>query len=246
MEQNVIYTIAENAPLAQDVFCLRLSGDGSWVQRPGQFVNIALAGKYLRRPISVCDWTQDSLTLIYKVVGSGTEQMSRMAPGETLDVLTGLGNGFDAAPAHGEKIALAGGGVGVPPLYGLARVLRSQGEAVQCVLGFRSRGDVFYEREFQVLGCDVHVVTDDGSYGARGFVTDVLKGLDYDYYFACGPQPMLRAVHAAGKTGQLSFEERMGCGFGACMGCTCKTLTGYKRICVDGPVLLSGEVSFDG
>lgn len=246
MEQNVIYTIAENAPLAQDVFRLRLSGDGSWVQRPGQFVNIALAGKYLRRPISVCDWTQDSLTLIYKVVGSGTEQMSRMAPGETLDVLTGLGNGFDAAPAHGEKIALAGGGVGVPPLYGLARVLRSQGEAVQCVLGFRSRGDVFYEREFQVLGCDVHVVTDDGSYGARGFVTDVLKGLDYDYYFACGPQPMLRAVHALGKEGQLSFEERMGCGFGACMGCTCKTLTGYKRICVDGPVLLSGEVSFDG
>ena len=149
MEQNVIYTIAENAPLAQDVFRLRLSGDGSWVQRPGQFVNIALAGKYLRRPISVCDWTQDSLILIYKVVGSGTEQMSRMAPGETLDVLTGLGNGFDAAPAHGKKIALVGGGVGVPPLYGLARVLRSQGEAVQCVLGFRSRGDVFYEREFQ-------------------------------------------------------------------------------------------------
>ncbi len=245
MEQRSLYTILENAPLAQDVFRLRLLGDAGWIKRPGQFVNIALAGKYLRRPISVCDWDGDVLTLIYKVVGSGTEQMSRMAPGEKLDLLTGLGNGFDAAPARGKKIALAGGGVGVPPLYGLARVLSRAGESVCCVLGFRSHADVFYEHEFRALGCDVRIVTDDGSCGAKGFVTDVLKSLDYDYYFACGPQPMLRAVHALGKEGQLSFEERMGCGFGACMGCTCKTLTGYKRICVDGPVLLSGEVRFD-
>lgn len=246
MEKNSLYTIEENKPLAQDVFRLRLAGDGSWVQRPGQFVNIALTGKYLRRPISVCDWTQNSLTLIYKVVGSGTEQMSKMLPGQALDLLTGLGNGFDIVPAHGCKIVLAGGGVGVPPLYGLARLLRAAGENVQCVLGFRSRADVFYEQEFEALGCRTHVVTDDGSYGKKGFVTDAMKELDYDYYFACGPQPMLRAVHGAGGRGQLSFEERMGCGFGACMGCTCQTLTGNKRICVDGPVLLSEEVRFDG
>ncbi len=246
MEKRSLYTITENAPLAQDVFRLRLAGDGGWVQRPGQFVNIALAGKYLRRPISVCDWTADSLTLIYKVVGSGTAQMAAMKAGETLDILTGLGNGFAVQPALGKNILLAGGGVGVPPLYGLARLLRRQGERVQCVLGFRSACDVFYEEEFSALGCETHVVTNDGSRGAAGFVTDVMKTLDYDYYFACGPQPMLKAVHGAGKRGQLSFEERMGCGFGACMGCSCQTLAGNKRICVDGPVLLSEEVRFDG
>ncbi len=246
MEKRSLYTIWENTPIAQDVFRLRLAGDGGWVQRPGQFVNIALSGKYLRRPISVCDWEQDGLTLIYKVVGSGTAQMASMRPGQTLDLLTGLGNGFDTAPARGQRILLAGGGVGVPPRYGLARTLRGQGESVQCVLGFRSACDVFYRREFEALGCGVFVTTDDGSCGEHGFVTDVMKKLDYDYYFACGPQPMLKAVHGAGGRGQLSFEERMGCGFGACMGCSCQTLTGSKRICVDGPVLLSEEVRFDG
>ncbi len=245
MQQQAVYTIAENAPIARDVYRLRLEGDASWVQRPGQFVNIALTGRYLRRPISVCDWDEKGLVLIYKVVGGGTAQMAGMQAGEKLDLLTGLGNGFDIAPAAGRRIAVIGGGVGVPPLYGLCKVLRAAGQQVQCVLGFRAKEDVFYEREFVSLGCEVHVATDDGSAGTRGFVTDVLKTLDVDYYFACGPEPMLRAVHKAGLEGQLSFEERMGCGFGACMGCSCKTLTGSKRICVEGPVLLSGEVCFD-
>ncbi len=246
MEERSLYTIRENALIAQDVYRLRLEGKGGWVRRPGQFVNIALDGLYLRRPISVCDWDEGSLTLIYKVVGRGTARMSRMTPGQTLDLLTGLGNGFDPDAAQGRSVVLVGGGVGVPPLYGLARVLRGRGQRVRCVLGFRSACDVFYEDELRALGCETFVATNDGTRGERGFVTDVLRQLDYDYYYACGPQAMLSAVHALGKQGQLSFEERMGCGFGACMGCSCQTLTGSKRICVDGPVLLSEEVRFDG
>lgn len=245
MQQQAVYTIAENTPIARDVYRLRLEGDASWVQRPGQFVNIALENRYLRRPISVCDWDEGGLVLIYKVVGGGTAQMAGMQAGEKLDLLIGLGNGFDIGPAAGRRVAVIGGGVGVPPLYGLCRALRAAGQEVQCILGFRSKEDVFYESEFASLGCAVHLTTDDGTTGTRGFVTDVLKTLDVDYYFACGPQPMLRAVHKSGLEGQLSFEERMGCGFGACMGCSCKTLTGSKRICVEGPVLLSGEVCFD-
>ncbi len=270
-----LYTIAENTNIARDVFRLRLIGDTSAIKRPGQFVNIRLDGFYLRRPISVCSWRPGEMTLIYKILGKGTATMAGMRPGRTLNLLTGLGNGFDLEPARGKRVALVGGGVGVPPLYGVMEALK--GEDVTCVLGFRSAADGFYAAEFTALGAKVFMTTEDGSVmpghfqtpqgpggaapgdaGRRdgtgtlppvptipGFVTDALRNIRYDYYFACGPGPMLRAVHALGKEGQLSFEERMGCGFGACMGCTCRTLTGPKRICVDGPLFRSEEVSFD-
>ena len=239
------YTIRENAPLAEGVYRMRLGGDTSAITRPGQFVNIRLEGRFLRRPISVFDWDADSFTIIYKLLGAGTEQMSRFAPGKELDVLTGLGNGFDSAAA-GDAPLLIGGGVGTPPLYALAKELLSAGKTVTAVLGFNSARDAFGEEEFTALGVKAVVATADGSYGVRGFVTDAMAGLDYGYFYACGPEPMLRAVWRASKTsGQLSFEERMGCGFGACMGCTCKTLTGYKRICRDGPVLRKEEIAWD-
>ncbi len=233
--------IGKNALLAPDVYEMTLVGDASAITAPGQFINIRLDGLYLRRPISVCDWGEGWIRVIYKVVGKGTAQMAQMTPGQKLDVLTGLGNGYDLAPARGKRIALVGGGVGIPPLYGLAK--RLGGEAFCCVLGFNRASEIFYAEEFARYG-KVIITTADGSAGVRGFVTDALRQLDYDYYFACGPEPMLRAVHALGKEGQLSFEARMGCGFGACMGCSCETLAGPKRICVDGPVMRSGEVRF--
>ena len=228
--------IGKNALLAPDVYEMTLVGDASAITAPGQFINIRLDGLYLRRPISVCDWGEGWIRVIYKVVGKGTAQMAQMTPGQKLDVLTGLGNGYDLAPARGKRIALVGGGVGIPPLYGLAK--RLGGEAFCCVLGFNRASEIFYAEEFAQYG-KVVLTTADGSAGVRGFVTDALRQLDYDYYFACGPEPMLRAVHALGKEGQLSFEARMGCGFGACMGCSCETLAGSKRICVDGPVTVS-------
>lgn len=233
--------IGKNALLAPDVYEMTLVGDASAITAPGQFINIRLDGLYLRRPISVCDWGEGWIRVIYKVVGKGTAQMAQMTPGQKLDVLTGLGNGYDLAPARGKRIALVGGGVGIPPLYGLAKQLG--GEAFCCVLGFNRASEIFYAEEFAQYG-KVVLTTADGSAGVRGFVTDALRQLDYDYYFACGPEAMLRAVHALGKEGQLSFEARMGCGFGACMGCSCETLAGPKRICVDGPVMRSGEVRF--
>ena len=233
--------IGKNALLAPDVYEMTLVGDASAITAPGQFINIRLDGLYLRRPISVCDWGEGWIRVIYKVVGKGTAKMAEMTPGQKLDVLTGLGNGYDLAPAWGKRIALVGGGVGIPPLYGLAK--RLGGEAFCCVLGFNRASEIFYAEEFAQYG-KVILTTVDGSAGVRGFVTDALRQLDYDYYFACGPEPMLRAVHALGKEGQLSFEARMGCGFGACMGCSCETLAGPKRICVDGPVMRSGEVRF--
>lgn len=233
--------IGKNALLAPDVYEMTLVGDASAITAPGQFINIRLDGLYLRRPISVCDWGEGWIRVIYKVVGKGTAQMAQMTPGQKLDVLTGLGNGYDLAPARGKRIALVGGGVGIPPLYGLAKQLG--GEAFCCVLGFNRASEIFYAEEFAQYG-KVVLTTADGSAGVRGFVTDALRQLEYDYYFACGPEPMLRAVHALGREGQLSFEARMGCGFGACMGCSCETLAGPKRICVDGPVMRSGEVRF--
>ena len=235
MYKQGIYTVLSNEPLTASVHRMRLGGDTQWIVRPGQFVNIALEGRYLRRPISVCDYDAATLTLIYKVVGEGTAQMARMEPGGQLDLLTGLGNGFATAKAHG--------GVGVPPLYNLAKVLLAAGKPVQIVLGFNTAAEVFYAGEFRALGCSVTVATADGSAGVKGFVTDALVGLDFDYFYACGPLPMLRALsQAAACDGQLSFEERMGCGFGACMGCSCKTLTGSKRICKEGPVLMKNEI----
>ena len=242
MYKQGIYTVLSNEPLTASVHRMRLGGDTQWIVRPGQFVNIALEGRYLRRPISVCDYDATTLTLIYKVVGEGTAQMARMEPGGQLDLLTGLGNGF-STDNDARRPLLVGGGVGVPPLYNLAKVLLAAGKPVQIVLGFNTAAEVFYAGEFRALGCSVTVATADGSAGVKGFVTDALAGLDFDYFYACGPLPMLRALsQATACDGQLSFEERMGCGFGACMGCSCKTLTGSKRICKEGPVLMKNEI----
>ncbi len=242
--KQVIYTISENVPLTENVYRMVLTGDISAFHGPGQFLNILVDGFYLRRPISVCDLGTDSVTILYKVVGKGTEKMSTMKAGETLDVLTGLGNGYETA-LSGEKPLLLGGGVGVPPLYLLAKQLRQEYKQVSVVLGFNTSKEIFYEEEFRNLGCDVTVVTADGSYGKKGFVTDALPE-DYTYFYTCGPEPMLKAVYKATKTsGQFSFEERMGCGFGACMGCSCRTITGFKRICKDGPVLKKEEILWE-
>ncbi len=236
-----IFTIIENTSLTRDVMKMVLQGDTSAITASGQFVNIALEGKFLRRPISVCDYDDTTLTIIYKVVGKGTVQMQTMTPGEKLDILTGLGNGYDLSCA-GDAPLLIGGGVGVPPMYNLAKKLIALGKKVTVILGFNTKSEIFYENEFKALGCDVTVTTVDGSYGVKGFVTNALP-VAYSHFYTCGPEPMLKAVYKATATsGQMSFEERMGCGFGACMGCSCKTLTGYKRICKEGPVMRKEEI----
>ena len=237
-----IFIIKENTALTKTVYRMVLEGDTSEITVSGQFVNLLLDGFYLRRPISVCDRVDGRLTIVYKVVGKGTEKMSRMQAGESVDILTGLGNGYDLTDA-GEHPLLLGGGVGVPPMYLLAKDLIAMGKQVSVILGFNTKDEVFYENEFRALGADVTVATADGSYGVKGFVTDAMKDIDYTYFYTCGPEPMLKAVWNASKTGgQFSFEERMGCGFGACMGCSCKTLVGNKRICKDGPVLRKEEI----
>ena len=242
--KQVFLRIIENTPLTDSVMRMKLQGDVSAVTAPGQFINIRLDGLYLRRPISVCDVQDDVLTIIYKAVGKGTEQMRHMQEG-CLDVLIGLGNGYDLS-VSGERVLLLGGGVGVPPLYMLAKKLREEGKHVSVILGFNTKDEVFLEEEFRELGCDVCVTTADGSYGIQGFVTDAMKDIEYTYFYTCGPEPMLKAVYRSTVTeGQFSFEERMGCGFGACMGCTCKTITGYKRICKDGPVLRKEEILWE-
>lgn len=242
--KQTLFEITENIPLTDSVMRVKLRGDTSDITRPGQFVNIKLDSLFLRRPISVCDCEGDTLTLIYKIVGKGTEKMAKMSVGDTLDVLTGLGNGYDTS-LSGSAPLLLGGGVGVPPLYMLAKKLISEGKKVTVVLGFNTSGEVFYEKEFAALGADVTVATADGSYGVKGFVTDAMSG-DYTYTYCCGPEPMLRAVYNKSETsGQYSFEERMGCGFGVCMGCSCKTLYKNKRICIDGPVLVKEEIFWE-
>ena len=243
MKQSV-FTITKNANLTSNVYIMTLKGDTDGI-RCGQFVNIKLDGLYLRRPISVCDCEGDTLTIIYKVVGRGTEQMSTMTEGDELDLLTGLGNGYNTTPS-GDKPLLLGGGVGVPPLFMLCKKLISEGKHPTVILGFNKADEVFYENEFKSLGADVIVCTADGSYGVKGFVTTAMTGIDYSYFFTCGPEPMLKAVYNATTTdGQMSFEERMGCGFGACMGCSCKTITGYKRICKEGPVMRKREILWE-
>ncbi len=236
-----IYTIASNRPLTADVFEMRLLGDTSAITAPGQFINIKLDGLFLRRPISVCDWDDESITIIYKVVGKGTARMSKMGEDEKLDVLTGLGNGFDVSKC-GDTTLVIGGGVGVPPMYGLAKALLKAGKTPVAILGFNKSEELFYEDKFKALGIETIVTTVDGSHGTRGFVTNALPET-YDYFCTCGPEPMLKAVYNATATsGLLSFEERMGCGFGACMGCSCETKYGNKRICKDGPVLEKEEI----
>lgn len=239
-----LFTISENVPLNETVYKMILSGDTSKITSPGQFINIKIADKYLRRPISVCDKDEKTITIIYKVVGSGTEILSQMKSGETLDVLTGLGNGYDLS-LSGDTPLLLGGGVGAPPLYMLAKQLIKQGKKVSVILGFNTKSEIFYEDEFKKIGADVTVTTVDGSYGVKGFVTDAMTD-NYSYFYTCGPEPMLKAIFKATLTsGQFSFEERMGCGFGACMGCSCKTVTGYKRICKEGPVLNKEEIIWE-
>ena len=236
-----IFEIKENILIAPGVFKMVLLGDVSDITKPGQFVNIKLTGKFLRRPISVVDYDESSVTIIYKVVGEGTELMSSMKASEKLDVMTGLGNGYDLSKS-GDNPLLIGGGVGVPPMYNLCKKLMAEGKSPTVIIGFNTKDEIFYLDEFSKL-CPTIVTTADGSYGIKGFVTDAMQSQSYTYYYTCGPEPMLKAVYTSAKTeGQLSFEERMGCGFGACMGCSCKTKYGSKRICKDGPVLESEEV----
>ena len=240
--KDTLFEVITNKKIAKNTYECTLRGDISDITAPGQFVNIKLDGFYLRRPISVCDAAGDMLTIIYKVVGEGTEAMANFVGGERLLTLTGLGNGYDLSPS-GDRPLLVGGGAGVPPMYMLCKRLVALGKRPTVILGFGSRDEVFYEEEFRVLGADVLVTTVDGSYGTRGFVTDAFAGLDYSYFYTCGPEPMLKAVYDKSETsGQFSFEERMGCGFGACMGCSCKTKYGNKRICRDGPVLVKEEI----
>ena len=250
--KQIILTIQANDCIAKNVYRMQLAGDTTGIL-PGQFVNIRVEGQFLRRPISVCNVTKAKgerleakgengvLTIIYKVVGAGTEAMSQLPVGTQLDVLTVLGNGYDLSKA-GENPLLVGGGVGVPPMYMLARQLREMGKNVRVILGFNTTDEVFYEEEFHALGCDVTVTTVDGSHGVKGFVTNALDGKQ-SYYYTCGPLPMIKALlQAAGTNGEVSMEERMGCGFGACMGCTIQTTQGPKRVCKEGPVFPAGEL----
>lgn len=242
--KQVIFEIQSNEALTPEVYRMVLSGDASAITQPGQFVEIALPGKFLRRPISVSDWTENRLTLIYKVVGHGTEQMAGLSAGTRLDLLTGLGNGYDTS-LSGDAPVLVGGGVGVPPLYALCKKLLEQGKKPSVILGFNRESEIFLKQEFEALGVPTHIATADGSVGTRGFVTDVLKTLDYSYFYSCGPLPMFRAMEAVVTTsGQYSLEERMGCGFGACMGCSIQTRSGAKRVCKDGPVFIREEVFY--
>ena len=240
--KKIIFNVISNEKIARDVFRMCLRGDTSEIRVPGQFVNFALDGFYLRRPISVCDWDEQTLTVIYKTVGLGTEHMALLRPCDVLDTLTGLGNGYDLSKS-GQNPLLIGGGVGVPPLYALAKRLYLQGKHVSAVIGFNTAEEVFLEKELARFCDSIIVTTADGTVGTRGFVTDAMRDLDYSYFYTCGPEPMLRAVDRCAKSsGQFSFEERMGCGFGACMGCSCKTKYGNKRICKDGPVLEREEI----
>ncbi|MCH5317555.1 MAG: dihydroorotate dehydrogenase electron transfer subunit [Eubacterium sp.] len=240
MYKQDIYEIISNEFLTKDVFKMLLKGDTQYITAPGQFINLKLEGRFLRRPISVCDYDGETITIIYKVVGEGTKQMSEMNAGEKIDCITGLGNGYDISKS--KKPLVIGGGVGVPPMYNLTKCLIAAGQKPTVILGFNTKSEIFYEDEFKALGAEVIVATADGSYGVKGFVTDAMPE-DYDYFYTCGPMPMFRAIENKAKTsGQYSFEERMGCGFGACMGCSCKTKYGYKRICKDGPVLEREEI----
>lgn len=240
-----IFTIKKNEPLTDSVWKMVMAGDTSAITASGQFVNIRLDGFFLRRPISVCDYDAETLTILYKVVGKGTQYMSTLSEGDQLDILTGLGNGYDTSKS-GEKPLLIGGGVGVPPMYRLAKNLLAEGKQPTVILGFNTKAEVFYQKEFESLGLPVLIATADGSVGTKGFVTDVVKTQsDYTYFYTCGPEPMLKALSDVTTTsGQLSFEERMGCGFGACMGCSCETKYGTKRICKDGPVLEKEEIKW--
>ena len=242
--KQTVFEIVTNRPLTESVYEMTLKGDTSAITRPGQFVELSLEGYFLRRPISVCNYEEGTLTLIYKVVGKGTAQMATLAAGTQIDTRTGLGNGFDTSVKHNHAL-LVGGGVGVPPLYRLARNLVAEGKKVSVVLGFNTAAEIFYREQFEALGAEVIVATADGSVGVKGFVTDAIaqSGIDAEYFFSCGPLPMLRALtNALTIPGQISLEERMGCGFGICMGCSIQTVSGAKRVCKEGPVFRKEEI----
>ena len=239
--KEVIFTIRENVALTDSVYKMVMEGDTSAIGASGQFVNIKLDGQYLRRPISICDYDDGILTIIYKVVGTGTEQMSAMKASDKLNILVGLGNGYDTS-LSGDDPVLVGGGVGVPPLYKLCKMLKAEGKRVTVILGFNTASEIIYKEEFEKIADKVIITTVDGSCGVKGFVTNALDE-SYTYVYSCGPFPMLKALAAATKcSGQYSLEERMGCGFGACMGCSCKTMLGNKRVCKDGPVFVKEEI----
>ena len=242
-ELKELLTVVSNEKIAVNTYKMVLSGCTKEITVPGQFINIALDGFYLRRPISVCDWDENTVTIIYKAVGNGTELMATLKAGAQLDTLMGLGNGFDTSKS-GNAPLLIGGGAGVPPMYALAKKLISEGKKPVVILGFNTESEVFFAEEFKALGIETYVSTADGSVGTKGFVTDVIAKLEgYTYFYTCGPEPMLKDIYNATEaSGQLSFEERMGCGIGACMGCSCKTKYGNKRICKDGPVLEKEEI----
>ena len=240
------YEITENKQIAKDVYRMILKGDTSYITNAGQFVNIEIEDLYLRRPISICDYDESSITIIYKVVGEGTEKMSKLETGKKLDILTGLGNGFNTK-SSGDKPLIIGGGVGTPPMYRLCKNLINEGKHPTVILGFGTKDDIFYKEEFEKLGVQVLISTVDGSVGTKGFVTDVMKNInDFTYFYACGPMVMLKAVCAcADKEGQVSLEERMGCGFGACMGCTIQTKNGSRRVCKEGPVFRKEDLIWE-
>ena len=236
------YTVTYNKAAAPGVYKMVLEGELPDPILPGQFLNFRLDKFQIRRPISVCDCEEGRLTVFYKVVGLGTDAMSQLGPGTVLDVLAGLGNGFDTSKS-GSMPLLIGGGLGASPLFFLCRQLLREGKHPLVLLGFNTAEEIFLAREFAALGAQVDVFTADGSAGDRGFATDGMAGRDYSYFYTCGPMPMFAAVNAAARTsGQFSFEARMGCGFGACMSCSCKTRFGSKRVCKDGPVFEREEI----
>ena len=237
-----IYTVLSNVALTDSVYKMVLEGDTLALTSPGQFVNLTVEGLYLRRPISVFDWDDTTISIIYKVVGEGTEKMAQWPVGYKCDVLTGLGNGFDMSKS-GDEPVLIGGGVGIPPMFGLCKRLISEGKKPKVILGFNKESEIFCEEDFKAIGAETYITTVDGSVGIKGFVTDALKDMNYTYFYTCGPMPMFKAIERTAEgSGEYSFEERMGCGFGACMGCSCKTKYGNKRICKDGPVLKREEI----
>lgn len=239
-----IYTVRENVRLAEKTWRMVLEGDTSLLRAPGRFVNLLLPGKYLRRPISVSDYSDGCLTLLYDVVGDGTKAMSEMEPGTRIPTLTALGNGFNPERECTTPLLL-GGGIGCAPLVNLARCLKEAGKTPTVILGFNRKEDVVLEEEFKNMGVRIVVATADGSHGVKGFVTDAMKelGISGDFFYACGPTPMLRALCLGlDIPGEVSLEARMGCGFGACMCCSVRTKDDAKRICKDGPVFLKDEL----
>ncbi len=245
MERRIM-EVAELTPLTKDVYSMTLKGDCRDIERPGRFINITVPGFYLRRPISISSWSADSLTIVFRVVGGGTAELAAMKAGAGLDVLTPLGNGFDISSLGDEtkKPVVIGGGIGVPPMYGLAKAMTEKGMKPDVILGFNTADEIIMAGDFRRIGIDPIITTVDGSFGVKGFVTDAMKDRDYDYAFACGPAPMLKAVYDLVPGGQFSFEARMACGFGACMGCTMETVTGYKRVCKDGPIFYKEEIKW--